>query len=118
MNRTTQAAIIFALALVTLGVAIWGRVLGKGAEAAIRERQGLEQRIDQVQTLRTQRLALAHRMKKIYGRQAQLQAVQAPADEIAKFTEEIILSEKRLAELDAALAKAESAAKAPALPAP
>ena len=113
MNRTTQAAIIFVLALVTLGVAIWGRVLGKQTEAALSKRRGLEQRIDHVQTLLTQRLALTHRMKRLYGRQAQLQAVQAPAEEIAKITQELVTSEKRLVELDVELAKAEAAAKAP-----
>jgi len=88
-------------------------VLGRQTEAALSERRGLEQRMDQVQTLRTQRLALTHRMKRLYGRQAQLQAVQAPADEIARITEELITSEKRLAELDTELAKAETAVKAP-----
>jgi uncharacterized protein YoxC len=116
MNRTTQAAIVFALALVTLAIAIWGRILGTKAEAVLKERQGMEQRVNEVQALRTQRLALTHRLKRLYGRQAQLQAVPSPPEEIAKVNQALATDEKRLAEVQEQLDRAEQGLKLDSAP--
>ncbi|MBU6302688.1 MAG: hypothetical protein KGS60_14130 [Verrucomicrobia bacterium] len=108
MNRTVQAAIVFALALVTLGISIWGRILGHRAEATIRERKEFALNVDRFQAMQTQRLALTHRLKRLYGRQAQLQAEQAAAAEIARITDEITSGEQRLRALNAEMAQAEA----------
>ena len=111
MNRTAQAAIILVLTLITLAISVWGRVLGNRAEATIRERKEFALSVDRLQSLQTQKLALTHRLKRLFGRQAQLQAEQAPADEIAKITEEIASGEKRLADLISEIAVAEQKVK-------
>ena len=116
MNRTTQAAIVFALALVTFAVAIWGRILGTKAEAVLKERQSMEQRVNDVQALRTQRLALSHRLKRLYGRQAQLQAVPSTPEELAKVNEDLAANEKRLAEVQEQLDRAEQDLKLDSAP--
>jgi seryl-tRNA synthetase len=96
MNRTILSAIIFVLALVTLAVAIWGRILGTKAEETIKERQGVEQRLNEIQSLRTQRLALSHRLKRLYGRQAQLQAAPSTPEELEKVNTDLAANEQRL----------------------
>ncbi len=111
MNRTAQAAIILVLTLITLAISVWGRILGNRAEVTIRERKQFQLSVDRLQSLQTQKLALTHRLKRLFGRQAQLQAEQAPADEIAKITEEIASGEKRLAALNSEIAVAEQEVK-------
>lgn len=107
MTRTVQAAIILVLALVTFSISIWGRILGNQAEATVREREQIELRLERLQALQTQRLALTHRLKRLFGRQAQLQAEQAAAEEIAKVSAEIASGEQRLSALNTEIAKAE-----------
>jgi hypothetical protein len=101
--RTLQAAVIFALAVITLALAWWGRSLAKKADAAVRERDRLEERIEATRALKTERLAVSHRLKLLHGKLAQLEATSAPEEETAKIAADIVQAERRLAEINGAI---------------
>lgn len=107
MNRTFQAGVILALAVLTLVVAWYGLGLRRQAEQARQEWRELEATVERKSAELAQkesdqraraarRLAVSHRLKKVAGARAQAAATGAPEESLRGMDQEILTLEQEL----------------------